>query len=116
MSATLNSEMFSSYFGTVIQLAFHFFFVSKHLGILQVQYSLCCLWLFFLASFFWVLDIHHNCLARSASLPREHVSSYKVASGLTHSGMMEFRVSLIAKNSLRWSDMLVIWELADPAT
>ena len=38
MSATLNSEMFSSYFGIIIQLAFHFFFVSKHLGISQVQF------------------------------------------------------------------------------
>ena len=32
-----------------------FFFVSKPLGILQVQYSLCCLWLFFWQVFFGCL-------------------------------------------------------------
>ena len=117
MSATLNSEMFSSYFGIVIQLAFHiFFFCFKTFGHIAGAIFFVLFVAFFLASFFWVLDVHHNCLARSVSLPREHVSSYKVSSGLTHAGMMVFRESLMAKNSLRGSDVLVIWELADPAT
>lgn len=72
MSATLNSEMFSSYFGIVIQLAFHIFFWFQNIWV----YCRCNILCVVCGFFFWVLDIHNNCLARSVSLPREHFSSY----------------------------------------
>lgn len=108
MSATLNSEMFSSYFGIVIQLAYLFLF--QNIWVYCRCNILCvgCGFFFFFAKFLWVLDIHQSWLARSASLPREHVSSHKISTGLTRSVMEVSRVSLMARSSLLRSDMFYL--------